>query len=287
MSRWSRTGVSTPLADVLEYEETLDGPTDSGPERLPHAPWSEVYPSFISEWGYPDGKFDPQHLEILGPSGSGKTYFEATVLQQRSKLRNSAVIFVATKPLDKTISTLGWPVVQQFKDIRKHRQVVFWPRTSKVGEDREAYQESRIYELLTRLWAAKAKVVLVFDEIATVEGLSVRMKKLIAMYWREARSVGITIVAMKQRGQGVLRDMHSEAAWIAAFKPKHEEDGKYVGQVMGSWRKWLPILQGLDREKHEFVLLNTVTGEAAVSWVDVPLKPAAPERRGLYRKGGR
>lgn len=262
-----------------EQETSLD---------LPRVPFSEVYQSFIQQWGYPDGKFNPEHLEILGPSGSGKTYFEATVLQLRAKLRGSAIIFIATKPVDSTIMQLGWPVVSDWKGLvkQKEKQVIFWPRTKAIGEERNAFLEARLYELLAKLWAGKIKVVLVFDEVATVEKLSMRMKKLIEMYWREARSVGITLVAMKQRGQGALRDMHSEAAWIAAFKPKHEEDGKYVGSVMGSWRTWLSILQSLNRDKHEFILLHSVTGEAVITWVDMELKPAEPPQRGLYKRNG-
>lgn len=258
------------------------------PDTIPRAPWSRVWKSFIHEWGYPDGEFDPEHLEILGPSGSGKTYFEATVLQQRVRMRNSAVIFIATKPLDKTIPLLGWPVVTRYQDVRRHRQVIFWPQTNLMGEQRKAFLEKKIYQLLAWLWRQKVAVIVVFDEIATVEKLSARLKAMIEMYWREARSLGKTIVAMKQRGQGVLRDMHSEAAWIAAFKPKHEEDGKYVGAAMGGWRTWWPVLESLDRSRREFVLLHSVTGQAVISWVDIPLKPATPPKRGLYQgKGGR
>jgi nucleoside-triphosphatase THEP1 len=253
---------------------------------IPRIPWSQIWPEFIASWGYPDGKFNPQHLEILGPNGSGKTYVEATILQQRVAVRGSAVIFIATKPVDETILKLGWPIVKTWREVtkRENRQCIFWPRTKAVGQKRAAFLEAKIYELLARLWAAKAKVIVVFDEIGTVEGLSSRLKSLIAMYWREARSVGITIVAMKQRGQGVQRDMHSEAAWIIAFKPKHEDDGKYVGSVMGSWREWKPVLDSLNREAHEFVILNTVTYRAVISWVDLPLQPAVPEKRGLYQR---
>jgi hypothetical protein len=269
---------------------TTDAPADVtyAPDTIPRAPWSQVWKSFIREWGYPDGVFDPEHLEILGPSGSGKTYFEATVLQQRVRMRNSAVIFIATKPLDKTIPLLGWPVVTRYQDVRKHRQVIFWPLTKLMGEERKAFLEKKIYQLLAWLWQQKVAVIVVFDEIATVEKLSARLKAMIEMYWREARSLGKTIVAMKQRGQGVLRDMHSEAAWIAAFKPKHEEDGKYVGAAMGGWRTWWPVLESLDRSRREFVLLHSVTGQAVISWVDIPLTPATPQKRGLYQgKGGR
>lgn len=254
-------------------------------QQLPRAPWSAIAGEFIAVWGYRDGTFEPEHVEILGPSGSGKTYFEATILQERVAARDSAVIFVATKPVDATIMKLGWPVVSDWKGVVKHRQVIFWPRSKEVGEAHEAIMEARIRDLLDRLWKAKAKVILVFDEIATSEELSRAIKIRIKRFWREARSVGITIVAMKQRPQGVQRDMHSEAVWIAAFRPKDEDDAARVAEVMGSKRVWIPILMSLDRDAHELVLLNAVTGRAVITWVDIPLKPAAPKRRGLYQKG--
>lgn len=273
--------------------DTVDVPRETSPDEgqddqgtaLPRAPWSQVWPEFIRQWGYAAGVFEPEHLEILGPSGSGKTYFEATVLQERVKMRDSAVVFIATKRVDATIMKLGWPIVDTWRGVTQHRQVIFWPRTKAIGDKRDAYMEAKIYELLSRIWASGAKVIVVFDEVAKVESLSRRLKACIAMYWREARSGGITIVAMKQRGQGVLRDMHSEAAWIAAFKPKHEEDAKFVGAAMGSWKTWLPVLQSLDRGKRELVLLHAVTGEAVITWVDIELKPAV-RKRGVYGQRG-
>lgn len=266
-----------------QVEDVPDEP--QGPPQLARVPYSEIRLSFIRAWGYADGEFDPEHLEILGPSGSGKTYFEATILQDRVRLRDSAVVFIATKPVDKTIAMLGWPVVTNWQGVKKNRQCIFWPQTSKVGDEREAFLEAKIADLLERLWRAKAKIIVVFDEIATSESLSLKLKKLIKMYWREARSVGITLVAMKQRPQGIQRDMHSEAAWIAAFKPKDEDDAARVAQVMGGRRMWLPILMGLDREARELVLLHSVTGQAVITWVDIPLRPAEPNRRGIYQGG--
>jgi KaiC/GvpD/RAD55 family RecA-like ATPase len=259
------------------------------PADLPRAPWSVIREDFIRQWGYPDGKFDPEHLEILGPSGSGKTYAEATFLQERVARRGSAVIFVATKPVDATISALGWPVVSDFKALMRHfergeKQVIFWPRTDQLGKAWTAYMAAKIEDLLSRLWQKKMPVILVFDEIATSEALSVDVREIIKRFWREARSVGITIIAMKQRPQGIQRDMHSETAWIAAFKPKDEEDAIRVAQIMGSKRMWMPILMNLNRDAHEFVLLHVPTGDAVVTWIDIPLKPADTPKRTLYGK---
>lgn len=254
--------------------------------EVPRVPWSEAGPEWLATWGYPNGQFDPEHVEILGPSGSGKTYFEASILQQRVLLRDSGVIFIATKPADATIMKLGWPVVDNWKDVQKNKQCIFWPKTKAQGKDREAYLNVKIYELLTKLWVKDSYNIVSFDEIATAENLSIEMKKEIQMYWREARSMGITIVAMKQRPQGALRDMHSEANWVVCFKPKDEEDAERYAQILGSKKRWMPVLADLDRDKHEFILYHARTGEAVISWMDVELIPAEVPEQGPYINKG-
>jgi nucleoside-triphosphatase THEP1 len=251
------------------------------PERVP---WSELAPDFISTWGYPNGKFEPEHVEILGPTGSGKTYFEATILQERVHARDSGVVFIATKPADKTITQLGWEIVNDWSGIKQHRQVIFWPRTKLIGTKRRDYMAAKIEEVLGNLWVRNSANIVVFDEIATAEALSPDLREMIKMYWREARSVGITIVAMKQRPQGVQRDMHSEASWTVSFHPKDEDDALRYAEVLGSKRQWLPVLSSLDRDKHEFVIKYERTGDALVSWVDIPLKPAKTEKRPYERR---
>lgn len=249
---------------------------------IPRAPWSEVGPEFILRWGYPDGKFQPEHIEILGPSGTGKTRFERTILAERVAVRESAAIFVATKKVDKEILRLGWPITDDWQVVHNTPQVIFWPRTKLLGRQRDRYMAQKIEDLLSQLWAEDAYVILCFDEIATVENLSPEMRSLIRMYWREARSHGITIVAMKQRPQGIQRDMHSETSWIACFKPKDEDDAKRYAEVLGSRKEWLPVLMGLDRNRYEFILKYERTGEAVISWVDFNLPPPRKVERGHY-----
>lgn len=248
------------------------------PVQLPRAPWSAMAPDFIQGWGYPDGKYEPEHVEILGPTGSGKTYFEATILQERVYARGSGVVFIATKPADKTIQALGWPVVTDWKGVQQNRQCIFWPRTSALGTRRKEYMAAKIDDLLSRLWTRDSANIVAFDEIATVEQLSPDLKNMIQMYWREARSVGITIVAMKQRPQGVQRDMHSEASWVVSFKPKDADDAIRYAEILGGRRQWQPVLNSLNRDRHEFVIKYERTGSAAVSWVDIPLRPARKPR---------
>ena len=240
------------------------------PERVP---WSELGPEFIAVWGRPGGKTMAEHVEITGQNGSGKTFLLSTLLQQRAKYRNSSEILLATKAADDTIGLLGWPVVDSWKDLAKYRQATFWPKTQKIGEEREAYHEAKIYDLMSRLWTPGANTVLAFDEIGYVESLSKRLQKLIRQYWREARTHGITMIAMKQRPVGVVRDQHSESRWKAVFPPADRGDLRRFAELLGAPRDWAPVLDSLDQERHEFVLRNSVTRDAYITWIDTPLKP--------------
>jgi hypothetical protein len=266
---------SAPAAPGPASSSAAGASVSAIPAAIPRAPWSEVAPDFIAQWGYPDGQFQPEHVEILGPSGSGKTVFEETILTERVAARDSACIFVATKRSDKQITALagcGWPVEADFHGTQQHKQCVFWPRTKLMGQARKAYLAAKVQDLLERMWHENANTIIAFDEIATVEQLSPEVRALIYDYWREGRSLGLTLVAMKQRPQAIQRDMHSETSWVCSFKPKDEDDAIRYAEILGSRAYWKPVLMGLQRENYEFVLQHARTGESVISWVDLPLE---------------
>lgn len=242
----------------------------SPPERVP---WSELGPEFVSIWGRPDGKHQPEHVEITGQTGSGKTYLLASLLQDRAEVRGSAIVYVVTKQADETVEALGWPIVDDWRGVKEHRQSIFWPRTQAQGKARKAYHRKKIEDLLSRLWVPKSNTVVAFDEVAYIESLGPDIKDMVQMYWREARSQGITILAMKQRPIGVVRDQHSESRWKLVFPPADRGDMDRFAEMLGTRRDWAPVLDSLDQENHEFVIRNAVTKDAFISWIDRELKP--------------
>lgn len=240
-------------------------------------PWSILGDQFIEVWGRSNPKNpQPEHLEIIGITGSGKSFLLTQILSEMARRRKSSIIYIVNKPADGSIGKLHWPVVDSWDELVETekktgiQQYIFWPQTSAVGTARAQYQEERIQELLENLWVPGANTIVVFDEFATLEKFSKNMKDLLNMYLREGRSQGITCVMGKQRGQGVQRDMHSESTWTICFKLKDRKDTEYVAEMFGDKREFVPVLQSLSKERHEFLIQSKNDEATYISWVDRP-----------------
>lgn len=265
---------------------TARRPSAEGVPAVERVPWSVLGPEFIAEWGRPRGKLEPEHLEILGPTGSGKSFLLVQIITERVRRRQSAVIYIATKAADGTIRSMGWPIASTWREVKKHDQVVFWPRTGSIGKKRKAFQAARIQNLLDELWQEDANTIVIFDEIAYIEGLTADLRDTVQMYLREGRSHGLTCVMGKQRAQGIQRDMHSESDWKFAFKMNDRSDNERLAELFGKKNDWLPIIESLDRERFEFLIQHKLTGATYISWVDKPISPAkvTQQSKGYLKK---
>lgn len=239
---------------------------------VPRIPWSQLGPEFIAQWGRPRGKVMPEHVEILGPNGSGKSMLKRDMLLERARRKGTAIVCIVTKQADKTAEDFGWPVVDDWRGVQKNEQCVFWPRTKKLGKEREQFQAARVQDLMEHLWRPDANTVVDFDEAVFVEQLSDELKHLLNMYVREGRSHGLTCVLGKQRVQGIQRDMHSETDWKCSFKMNDSDDNERLAQLFGNRREWMPVIDSLSREKFEFLIQHKLTGQSYISWVDKPVR---------------
>lgn len=254
--------------------------------EIERVPWSELGPSFIEKWGRNDpSNPQPEHLEILGMTGSGKSFLLVQILSEMARRRKSSIVYLVNKPADGSIGKLQWPVVGSWDELVEVerrtgiQQVIFWPKTEMMGKKRTEYQEERFRELLENLWVPNANTIVVFDEFTTLEKMSTDMKEILNQYLREGRSQGITCVMGKQRGQGVQRDMHSESTWVIAFKFKDRKDMEYAAEFFGDKREYVPVLQSLSKEDHEFLIQSKNTEDTYISWVDEPLPLFVPKTK--------
>lgn len=245
-------------------------------------PWSELGPTFIEEWGRPRGKNEPEHVQILGPSGSGKGVFLRDILLERARRRQSHIVFIATKPADKTTTSMGWPVVDDYRGVLQYPQVIYWPHTNKIGQARKDYLREKVMDLLARMWHPDSNTVVVWDELARAEKLGPDVKETAEMYFTEGRALGITNVYGKQRTQGVGRDATGNTDWKITFRMSDLADSERTAELFGPKKTFVPVIQSLDRERFEFLIQHKLDLQTYISWVDKPVK--APDRQTGYRK---
>lgn len=275
-------------ADVTHYDrsgqskQTNIESEESAEEsvRVDRVPWSELAQEFAETWGRanPDDP-QPEDVEVLGQKGSGKTLWMCKAVQERMVVRHTPCVILQSKPADATVMKLGWPVIADgdIRKVKRERWSIYWPQTTATGRNRKLYQADQFLRLLDALWTRDANTIVVFDDVGYIQGLVASngepINPIIEMYLREGRSSGITNVLLKQRPQGAKREMHSETIWTIGFAPKDEDDRERWAQLMGNKKLWMPIFESMDNSKHEFVIRNSNTGLAVISWIDTPLRP--------------
>lgn len=232
----------------------------------PRIPWAEIGPDFLMAWGRPDGRVEPEHVALLGPTGSGKSQFGTYIAKERARLRGSNVVIVATKPADSTLSNLHWPIVRKLPaPYGKHERYIYWPPSSTNEEQNIRLQRAGIHSLLQGLWRPNANTIILFDEIAYVED-ELKLNTQIKRYWREARTLGITIIAGTQRPRFVSRYMWTESKWLAAFRPSDQEEAVRVAEILGDRKRYRDILMQL--EPYEFILRHVRSNKEVITRLD-------------------
>jgi hypothetical protein len=270
-------------------EQTVNDPgQDSSQEEdssdeivIERVPWSVLAPEFAQIWGRADpADPQPESMEVLGMNGSGKTLFVCKAVQERMIVRKTPCVFIQTKPDDKTILRLGWPVVDDPRRVRRERWCVYWPRTNKTGRERKAYQAAKIQQLLDFLWHKDSNIIVVFDDFGYTQSLNEDIRQTTEMYLREGRSSGITSVMIKQRPQRATREMHSETYWTVAFVPKDRQDMERFAELYGRKQEWMPVFDQMDPDRHEFLIKHARSRAVYISWIDTPLVPIKRPERG-------
>lgn len=235
--------------------------------------WAEIGPAFMTDWGRPDGKFEPEHLTVYGKSGGGKSHFVTSALRERNRLRGSHVVCVVTKRSDALFSGLGWPITDSWPPAYGESCVVFWARAKGISAEHRVPQRAKVKELMNKLWRGDSNIIVYWDELNYIEGM-LRLGPEIQTFYREGRANGITNVASMQRPAGVSRLAHSESGWTVAFPPKDVDDRDRVAEVLGDRARFRLVLDDLDRMKYEFLIRHDRSGESYIS----NLPPPAPTR---------
>lgn len=252
---------------------------DSGFEIPERVPWSVVGPEFAAQWGNLDpADPQPEMMEIIGQNGSGKTHLLGKVFQERAIVHpERAHIIFGTKQDDGTLYKIGWPIVEDWRGIENERCCIYWPQTSLLEAARDDFYEKKIADVLAKLWVKDSNTSVALDDWGYLDTLA-RVKRLLAQYLREGRSMGLDTTGMKQRVQGSSRLLTSETHWTASFAPKDRNDLERWSEMFGARRDWMPVFDMIDSVNREFLLRHNRTKASVISWVDEPLTPQKPAR---------
>lgn len=253
-------------------------------------PWSVLGPQFQEAFGRADpADPQPEHAEFVGQNGSGKTHAAGKIYQERAFVTGRASILAAHKPIDKTLLKIGWPIAHNWQQVQQlardgHINLIYWPRTSLMGDARTSYYDRQFSGLLDRIWASTADgepadTDVIIDDFMFAEEELPETRGRLKQYLREGRGLGLSVGALKQRAQGGTRLTSSETQWTLGFRPKDDADLERWAELFGARRQWMPVLRSLDRERKQFIIKHTVTQLAYISWMDQPLVPLEPPRK--------
>lgn len=227
------------------------------PTLYSHVEWEKFYPYFRRSWK------QGEHVAIVGPTGSGKTLFESYVLPVRQY-----VVILVTKVHDDTISK-EFP---QFERITKwppkatQDKVLLWPTLGKKDSIRDTQRKQHYVfkDALDKIFKDRNWCVVFDEQHYTCNTL--RLEHENAMLLHQGRSSGLSIVNGTQRPAWVPVVTYSSATHAVIWRTTFKNDLKRLSELGGIDERQL-ARNILDLDKHEFIYVNTRTGDIMRSQV--------------------
>lgn len=195
-----------------------------------------------------------EHVTIIGPTGQGKTTLALELMEQRDY-----PLIIATKPRDSTMERMsrrgsGWHTIREWPPYRQRS--ILWPKLVRPAD--KWTQASAIREALENVFVAGGYAVLI-DELSYVID-ELKCGTEIRQIWQQGRALNISLVTCILRPSHVPLLAYDQATHIVMFRDNDETNLKRMGGL-GHWSK-AEIIGNVSRlKRHEFLLLNTRTGD--------------------------
>ena len=239
--------------------------------------WEDAWPELIDSW-------DPgTHMLIFGRTGTGKSHFALHVLDGRAADiadggREASVAIAETKARDAVMRASGWPIIDSWPptvEQRQQRRIIVWPHYNRASEQAERVRPVFL-NMLDEIMLEGGWTIYLDETNYFVENLN--MRATLDEFWQGGRSSEITVVAGSQRPVWVNRGMVSQAQWAVIFFTQDQRDRQTIGEILGSAKRFPPVIASLRKSRHECLVLRTDTGRGIITSV-----PAEQPRLELNR----
>jgi energy-coupling factor transporter ATP-binding protein EcfA2 len=219
-----------------------------------------------------------QHVGVVGPNGTGKSVLLIELAKLRARRRvadgnPSRVSYLAAKPRDKTLDTLGWPIIKKWPPKYGQWHVIVWPP---YGDPETVIaRHRRVFAPLLRQIFQEGFQTVVIDEVgyfssrAVDEGLN--LGGIIDKYLTVARSSELALFGGTQRPRNVPRSFWSEPKWFGIFRFEDYDDARRVAEIGGK-REGLERIITEELQDYEFLFVRRVGAarkELLISKVDL------------------
>lgn len=212
--------------------------------------WQQFYNRF--QWR------NGQHVSIIGPTGSGKSTLALALLPKKKY-----VVVFATKPRDRTLNqfadTYDYEIIREWPPRKDIDKVVLWPRfniNDTTGQE-TAFKKAFGDIFHDGAWAVYVDEVWYMDNILGLE-------RQLKLYWTQARSLDISLLASTQRPRDVPLVMYSQASHVFFYRIPDEEDLRRISGIgsansaeVRQYVKQLP--------PHTFLYVNASNGNMMIS----------------------
>lgn len=248
------SGFANPVTIPRSFRAARDGVTPGTiAVRAPRTPWDKFTSPTYFRW------IPGEHIGLIGPTGQGKT----TMLTHLLPL-HKYVIVLATKPRDETMDNLiahGYEKFDRFHgylDPQDHPRQVIWPNARKINAKDD--QRAVFADALARIYSLGNWTVAI-DELWYFTNV-LNLGDMIKMYYLQARSLGISLIAGTQRPAWVPRELYTSCTHIFFWRTNDEDDLRSIGGIGATSATLIrEVVSHLDQ--YEALYINTRTGTMA------------------------
>lgn len=213
-----------------------------------------------------------EHVSLIGHTGGGKTTLGLGLLDMRRD-----VVVIGTKGRDETLDTVvrskrrggdGYKRIAAWPPPILAERVCLWPR---IGRASDVFALRPVYlDALDSIYEEGAWCVFIDEVLFLSQTLGLR--RMFDVYWSQARSNRVSLVACTQRPYDAPLMMYSQATHLFLWSENDENNLKRIKEI-GSRNLNSSQIKATLRSlgEYEALYLNTRTGASVIT--------QAPERR--------